>query len=734
MESGEVAKFHDSITLHSNAMAGTEELAKHIKRLHSQNRLIGWELRRLAVHALVKDGSAEAMDALAENLVNAQSHQHAKLAEKALLELAESGNPRARDAFCRLLIRHKHPLAFKLVFGKQYTPSDPDLGTVFVRILSGWILENTWTTVDYTPEHVLNLLQKMAGEGNFDAQEFLCDLVVTHNHPQAREHVLAAGYAPRNPYQRAIFYVLTGQWEQYERFDFTHKLLPTAYKIADKVLQDRLAASIRQGGRADILASLVVGDITAERMSDNDWSSIIEFWHQNERWSDLWQLTQNSPIHWGMRIISLLQEVDWKPESDSEHELFQRLTTHIPNNPPIVENCWLVPCLAALQDYADPVKCFSFTSNGYILAYSYSGKILRLWTLPDEITLPRLYHSADMNTGGQPQCVYRHRMSLTSLRGHRSAICCLSVDAKNTRLASGDEDGVISLWSAGGSLKSHFLQAHSSCVNGLCFSSGGRFLLSSGADNTIRFWELHSEVCLRTIQQQAHYSLCIALSPSNKHIVSGDSDLKIRIWNISDGKLLHALEGHSALISCLALSPDGRFLLSGNEDGSIKLWDFASGKLQQSFNGHEDKITQLIISPDGEFFISAGGDRTLRIWELLTGRAVKLLARHSHDTTCIALSPNGKILLRADSNRTVQIWALNRIRVGALRPQQFRARELSLIQERLQEKETNSHERCYLNFLLELLRWQRRFDIEIGDIEREVPYTAFDIEIANDRT
>jgi hypothetical protein len=325
----------------------------------------------------------------------------------------------------------------------------------------------------------------MAGERNIEAREILCDLAINHGHSQAREYVLSVGYVPRNPYQRSIFYVLTGQWEQYERFDFTRKLLPTAYKIADKALQDRLSTSVRRGGRADILASLITGDISAERMSAGDWSSIIGFWQQNERWADLWQLLQRSPIHWGMCIIALLQEAQWNPEHEAERELFARLAVHTPSDPPLIEPCWLVPCLAVLPDYADLIKCFSFTINGYILAYAYSEDILHLWALPDKFTLPRLRHSADIKTGGRSQCSYRHRMSLTSLQGHRSKICCLSIDSKNMRLASGDEDGIIYLWSAGGGLESHFLQAHSSHVNCLCFSAGGRFLIAAAL--TIRF-------------------------------------------------------------------------------------------------------------------------------------------------------------------------------------------------------------------------------------------------------
>ena len=686
----------------------------------------------MAVHALVKDGSKKAIGALADVLTVPDEHRHFRLAEKTLLELAEAGKPEARDAFCRLLIQHEHPLACKLVLDKQYIPSDSSLHAAFARTLARWLLrdEAGWNDIGYGPSQVLDVLQKMAAQPNADARDELCKLVIDHNHPLAREFVLSKGYVPGNRYQRAIFYILTGQWEQYESFDFTHRFLRTAYKAADEALQERLVACVRQGGRADILALFVNGEISTDSMTHSDWSTIIGFWQQHERWADLWSLLQSSPAHWGMYIIAILQEAGWRPEQESEDELFRRLSAHMPSTAPKTTVGWFVPRLAVLPGYADLIRDFSFTIGGDIIAYAYSEDTLHLWALPDDVKLERLRRLASIKTGGQIRCAYRHRMSLNTLQGHRSNIRCLSIDSKNMRLASGDEDGVVYLWSAGGGMQGYMLHAHPAPVNCLCYSAGGRFLLSSGADRTIRFWEVDSRTCLQMIRQHRHQSLCLVLSPKNRYIISGDSDLAIRIWNVSNGALVHTLQGHSADVTCLAVSPDGQFLLSGSEDCSIKLWSLLNRQLLDSFYGHEEAITQLLISPRGDFFVSAGRDRRIRVCELPDGRAIKVFAKHTHDITSIALCPDGQMLVWADSNRTVHIWALNRIDAGGLRAHKIRARELSLIQERLQEKEAGEDERRYLNFLLELLRWQRRFDIEIGEIEREAPYKDFDIEIA----
>jgi hypothetical protein len=53
--------------------------------------------------------------------------------------------------------------------------------------------------------------------------------------------VTAARYAPRNSVQRALFYFLTGRWEEYESLDFDHAFLRTAYETGGEQLRGRIA-------------------------------------------------------------------------------------------------------------------------------------------------------------------------------------------------------------------------------------------------------------------------------------------------------------------------------------------------------------------------------------------------------------------------------------------------------------------------------------------------------------
>jgi hypothetical protein len=63
--------------------------------------------------------------------------------------------------------------------------------------------------------------------------------------------VTAARYAPRDSVQRALFYFLTGRWEEYESLDFDHAYLRTAYETGDERLRGRIAQRARCDGRVE---------------------------------------------------------------------------------------------------------------------------------------------------------------------------------------------------------------------------------------------------------------------------------------------------------------------------------------------------------------------------------------------------------------------------------------------------------------------------------------------------
>jgi WD40 repeat protein len=135
----------------------------------------------------------------------------------------------------------------------------------------------------------------------------------------------------------------------------------------------------------------------------------------------------------------------------------------------------------------------------------------------------------------------------------------------------------------------------------------------------------------------------------------------------------------------------------------------------------------LVISLDGRVLTSGSGDRTVRLWSLPDGDALKTLEGHAQQVSCLAISPDGRLLASGSYDTTVRLWGLEPLRhlpVG-----QTSLEDLAWVRGALQGEGLSSVERSWLEFLLALIRWHRRFDIEVEEMPQRIPVGEFDIEI-----
>ena len=188
---------------------------------------------------------------------------------------------------------------------------------------------------------------------------------------------------------------------------------------------------------------------------------------------------------------------------------------------------------------------------------------------------------------------------------------------------------------------------HQGSIRALAFSPTGRRLATGGDDGSISVHEVGQEE-VKKLEGPAPVS-CLALSPDGARLAAGYHDSTLVVFDV-------ATETKRTTIACFALiksimfSPDGATLATGSADWSVRLWDASSGRLSATLLGHSSPVTALCFAPDGRSLASGCRIGHVMHWNLATGRCRPLIARtlERGPIQSLAFSPDGSILASVD--------------------------------------------------------------------------------------
>src|SRR5262249_37674720 len=227
---------------------------------------------------------------------------------------------------------------------------------------------------------------------------------------------------------------------------------------------------------------------------------------------------------------------------------------------------------------------------------------------------------------------YLKRRSLEGLASlpHQKAVFSAVFSPDDRWIASGSQDGSVTIWQASTGKKQLKFQAHEKHVRCVTFSPDGRRLATASWDRTAKVWDVDTlregdnNKPLRTLDKHRAPVSSVAFSPDGHHLASAGDDKIVRVWDAATGDEICTFPGHAtgrdALVlpgtttglPCVAYSPDGRFIALANGDTTLKIWDATTGQEVQTLRGHRAQVFGVTFSRDGKQLASAASDMNTR--------------------------------------------------------------------------------------------------------------------------
>jgi WD40 repeat protein len=247
------------------------------------------------------------------------------------------------------------------------------------------------------------------------------------------------------------------------------------------------------------------------------------------------------------------------------------------------------------------------------------------------------------------------------------AIRALAVDPAGARLASGEQDGGLTIGMVQDLEERVRTAGHSLAVTSMKSAPDGHCLASASADGTVKLWNWQTGACVRT--------LAAGLGPLHGLDWSDDSRLLavtgeegVVVYNLQDEPRRRLVKRHSLRSSSVAVR-GGVLACTGAERG-IEVRSLDTGNVVRRLYGHEGAVVGLAFSQDGDV-LADFGEETICLWDCRRDYTLRRGPVNSLRTSAVLglplwlrLDPKGHYLAAGFLHRTV-FWDL---RVESLLP------------------------------------------------------------------
>jgi WD40 repeat protein len=241
----------------------------------------------------------------------------------------------------------------------------------------------------------------------------------------------------------------------------------------------------------------------------------------------------------------------------------------------------------------------------------------------------------------------------------KAPVNSLAFSPDGSTLASGDDNGLLHLWSISAGRETQRFTGHAAAVMSIAFSPDGKYLASGSQDHTVRLWDSQTGETRQTLRGHLKGVWAVDFGPSKRILVSGSEDRTVRLWDLSTGNEIRRFSDHSGRVKSVRFSPDGRILASGSFDGTVHFWDIVAERPFESFEGSLPLILSHSLTSKGDIVAYGTFDGYVILWDLFMDEERKRLNASTEAITTVAFSPDDKILGIGSFDQIVRLWNLS---------------------------------------------------------------------------
>lgn len=342
----------------------------------------------------------------------------------------------------------------------------------------------------------------------------------------------------------------------------------------------------------------------------------------------------------------------------------------------------LVSCVEVAKYTNNRIIDLSFSPNGQILAVASSNKVF-LWKVNTE----DYKISTENCVNGTQLCQLIHTTKEINPQRFKERVWSVAfVDDKT--IASGREDGTISIWNITTKKELYSTQEHSGItVASLASIPNKKILASGGKDNIVKLWKWNGEELSplgESLTGHKNWVHSLDFNSDGKILASGSWDSTIILWDITNPQvpqqITEPLIGHRSFIGDLAFNPqNSKMLLSAGADNNIIAWNLKKldsfkiptkivgkpapwvsiGYDPESLSNYSNFVTSIAISPDRKKLAAGTGDGSIILWDLVNSKQLDILKDNNEVVWSVAFSSDSR-MLASGGEEGIILWNVNK--------------------------------------------------------------------------